>query len=386
MTTTAPASVLLFGEVHTGRRVITDGWVHLAGGRVTAVGAGSQPAPPAEHEVRGHRVVPGFVDVHCHGGGGAAFGAAGGDPEREVEAARTVVCTHREHGTTTLVASLVTRPVAELVAVATALAPLVNAGELAGVHLEGPWLDPAHRGAHAPSLLRTPTDDDVDALLATGVVVMATVAPELPGGLALVSRLAGAGVLAAVGHTGADAGVALAAVDAGARVATHLFNAMPPVHHRDPGPVVALLEDERVVVELIADGVHLHPLVLAHAARAAGRGRWVLVTDAMAAAGCGDGRYDLGGLAVSVVDGVARLAPDGGGAGGPGAIAGSTLTLDAALRCAVGAGLSFAEALAAVTSTPASLLGRDDRGHLEPGATGGAVLLDADLQVESVHL
>ncbi|TXR55665.1 amidohydrolase family protein [Quadrisphaera setariae] len=386
MTATAPASVLLRGEVHTGRRVFTDGWVHLAGGRVTAVGAGSQPAPPAEREVRGHRVVPGFVDVHCHGGGGAAFGADGGDPEREVEAARTVARTHREHGTTTLVASLVTRPVAELVAVATALQPLVRSGELAGVHLEGPWLDPAHRGAHAPSLLRVPTEDDVDALLATDVVVMATVAPELPGGLALVSRLAGAGVLAAVGHTGADAGVARAAVDAGARVATHLFNAMPPVHHRDPGPVVALLEDERVVVELIADGVHLHPLVLAHAARAAGRGRWVLVTDAMAAAGSGDGRYDLGGLAVSVVDGVARLAPEEGEAGGPGAIAGSTLTLDAALRCAVGAGLPFADALAAVTSTPASLLGRDDRGHLEPGATGGAVLLDADLHVESVHL
>ncbi|MBC3763269.1 N-acetylglucosamine-6-phosphate deacetylase [Quadrisphaera oryzae] len=386
-TTAAAASVLLRGEVHTGRRVITDGWVHLAGGRVTAVGAGFQPAPPAEHEERGHRVVPGFVDVHCHGGGGAAFGDGHGDPEREAAAARTVARTHREHGTTTLVASLVTRPVAELVAVATALGPLVRSGELAGVHLEGPWLSPARAGAHAPALLRAPVDDDVEALVATGAVVMATVAPELPGGLDAVRRLSAAGVLVAVGHTDADAAGARAAVDEGARVATHLFNAMPAVHHRDPGPVVALLEDQRVVVELIADGVHLHPLVLAHAARSAGRGRWVLVTDAMAAAGCADGRYELGGLAVSVVDGVARLVTDddGTGAAGAGAIAGSTLTLDAALRCAVDAGLPFEDALAAVTSTPAALLGRADRGHLEPGATGGAVLLDADLHVESVH-
>ncbi|TNM59554.1 amidohydrolase family protein [Streptomyces sp. NP160] len=379
---TATTTTLLRGEVHTGRRTVTDGWVHLSGGRVTAVGAAFQPAPPAEREEHGHRVVPGFVDVHCHGGGGAAFGAAGGDADAEAAAARTVARTHRAHGTTTLVASLVTRPVAELVAVARALEPLVRSGELAGVHLEGPWLDPAHRGAHAPALLRPPVDDDVDALLATGAVVMVTAAPELPGGLALVRRLAGAGVLAAVGHTGADAATARAAVDAGARVATHLFNAMPPVHHRDPGPVVALLDDPRVVVELIADGVHLHPLVLAHAARSAGRGRWVLVTDAMAAAGCGDGRYDLGGLAVEVVGGVARLATADGAEG---AIAGSTLTLDAALRCAVGAGLPFADALAAVTATPAALLGRADRGHLEPGATGGAVLLSDALEVLSVH-
>lgn len=375
-------SVLLRGEVHTGRRTVADGWVHLSGGRVTAVGEGSRPAPPADREERAHRVVPGFVDLHCHGGGGAAFGAHGGDPEREVEVARTAARTHRAHGTTTLVASLVTRPVPELVAVARALEPLVRSGELAGVHLEGPWLSPARAGAHAPSLLRAPVDDDVDALLATGAVVMATVAPELPGGLAAVRRLARAGVLAAVGHTDADAGVARDAADAGARVATHLFNAMPPVHHRSPGPVVALLDDERVVVELIADGVHLHPLVLAHAARAAGPGRWVLVTDAMAAAGCADGRYDLGGLAVSVVDGVARLVTEDGSEG---AIAGSTLTLDAAVRCAVAAGLPFADALAAVTTTPAGLLGRDDRGHLEPGATGGAVLLDESLHVLSVH-
>ncbi|MGQ7295649.1 N-acetylglucosamine-6-phosphate deacetylase [Quadrisphaera sp. KR29] len=381
-TTPTTAPVLLRGEVHTGRRVLPDGWVHLAGGRVTAVGAAPSPAPPADREERGHRVVPGFTDLHCHGGGGAAFGAAGGDPAGEVAAARTVAAAHRAHGTTTLVASLVTRPVPELAAVAAALEPLVRAGELAGVHLEGPWLSPARAGAHAPALLRVPEPGDVEALLATGAVVVVTLAPELPGGLAAVRQLVRAGVLAAVGHTDADAVTATAAVDAGARLATHLFNAMPPVHHREPGPVLALLDDERVVVELVADGVHLHPLVLAHAARAAGRGRWVLVTDAMAAAGCGDGRYDLGGLVVRVVGDVARLVGDDGS---PGAIAGSTLTLDAAVRQAVAAGLPFEDVLAAVTSTPAALLGRDDRGHLEPGATGGAVVLDADLRVVSVH-
>nr|WP_218885572.1 amidohydrolase family protein [Kineococcus aurantiacus] len=357
------------GTVRTGARVLPGGWALLERGEVLRVGTG--PAPAADETVEGAHVVPGFVDVHCHGGGGASFGGP-------VEDAATVVATHRAHGTTTLVASLVTRPVEELAATLDAYADLVADGVLAGVHLEGPWLSPDHRGAHDPALLRTPDPADLDRLLGTGLVRVVTIAPELPGGLDAVRRTAAAGAVAAVGHTGAGADVVREAVEAGATWATHLFNAMPPLHHRDPGPVAALLEDERVTVELIADGVHLHPLTVSLAAHRAGPGRVALVTDAMAATGSADGRYRLGDLDVDVVGGVARLVEGG-------SIAGSTLTLDRALRFAVTrAGLELDDALAAVTSTPARGLGRTDVGHLEPGARGGAVVLTDDLTVHRV--
>ncbi|MBB2900570.1 N-acetylglucosamine-6-phosphate deacetylase [Kineococcus radiotolerans] len=362
-------TVLARGSVRTGRRTLADGWVLLRGAEVLRAGDG--PAPAADETVTGAHVVPGFVDVHCHGGGGAGFGGS-------VEDAARVAATHRAHGTTTLVASLVTRPVDELAATLAAYADLVADGLLAGVHLEGPWLSPAHHGAHDPALLRDPEPADLDRLLGTGLVRVVTLAPERPGGLAAVARIAGAGAVAALGHTDADAALTRRAVDAGARLATHLFNAMPPLHHRAPGPAGVLLEDERVTVELIADGVHLDPLVLSLAARRAGRGRVALVSDAMAAAGSADGRYRLGDLDVDVVAGVARLA-DGG------TIAGSTLTLDRALRHAVTvAGLDLDDALAALTATPAALLGRGDVGHLEPGARGGAVVLDDALEVQRV--
>lgn len=367
--------------VHTGDRVLRPGWLVVSDSTVVAVGEGA-PDPrwdAAEQVDLGEStVVPGFVDLHCHGGGGAAFGAAE-DAASMVDDARRVAATHRSHGTTTLVASLVTAPLEQLRAAVLALAPLVDDGELAGVHLEGPWLSPLHRGAHAPELLREPTPDDLDLLLGAhpGAVAVVTIAPELPGGLDAVRRVVELGAVAAIGHTDADAATAVAAVGAGVTLATHLFNAMPPVHHRAPGPVLALLEDERVTVELIADGVHLHPLTLQHAARSAGPGRTALVTDAMAATGVDDGEYLLGSLVVDVVDGVARLRGDG-------AIAGSTLTLDRALRGAVAAGVPFEDALAALTTTPARVLGRTDVGALEPGARADLVVLDESLVVVAV--
>ena len=363
------STVLARGTVHTGGRVVPDGWVLLRAGEVVAAGTG--PAPAADEVVTGAHVVPGFVDVHCHGGGGVSFGGS-------LEDARTVAAVHRAHGTTTLVASLVTRPVDDLAATLDAYADLVADGSLAGIHLEGPWLSPLHQGAHDPSLLRDPDPADLDRLLGTGLVRVVTLAPELPGGLAAVQRIVGAGAVAAIGHTDADAATTRRAVDAGVSLATHLFNAMPPLHHRAPGPVGALLDDDRVTVELIADGVHLDPLVVSLAARRAGRGRVALVTDAMAATGSADGRYLLGDLEVDVVDGVARLVEGG-------SIAGSTLTLDRALRFAVlSAGIDLDDALAALTSTPARLLGRTDVGHLDPGARGGAVVLDDDLTLQRV--
>ncbi|KAJ1683895.1 hypothetical protein LUZ63_020882 [Rhynchospora breviuscula] len=251
--------------------------------------------------------------------------------------------------------------------------------DVLGSHLEGPFLDPGHRGAHDAALLRAPAADDVQRLLdaGRGTVRQVTLAPELPGGMAAVGRIVAAGAVAAIGHTGADAATARAAFDAGATILTHAFNAMEPLGHRSPGPVGAATSDPRVTLEAIADGVHLAPEVVRLLFGAA-PDRVALITDAMAAAGARDGRYRLGGLDVDVVDGTARVA-------GEGAIAGSTLTQDRALRSAVACGVGLAEAVHALTAAPARAIGRGhDLGRLEAGFLADAVLLTADLRVRQV--
>jgi N-acetylglucosamine-6-phosphate deacetylase len=370
MTTTAGPTVLGGRRVVTPERVLAPGWVAVDQGRILEVGTGVRPGEV--HDLGPVTLAPGFVDLHCHGGNGHSFSEG-------ADAARQALLTHRRHGTTSTVASLATDTLESLATQIRHLAPLVAAEELVGVHLEGPWLSAAHCGAHDPSLLRDPDPAEVTRLLeaAPGVVVMVTLAAERPGGLEAVQRLVAGGVIAALGHSDAGYEVAQAAIDAGARVATHLFNAARAPHHRDPGLVLALLDRDEVTAELIADGVHLHPAVLRFAA---GRrpGRFVLVTDAMAAAGVGDGDYAFGARHVRVRDGVARLH-------GTGVLAGSVLTLDAALRHAVQvAGLDLVDSLTALTRTPADVLGRLDLGRLEPGAVADLVVLDDRLEVRGV--
>ncbi|WBB64520.1 N-acetylglucosamine-6-phosphate deacetylase [Streptomyces sp. WMMC500] len=366
------------GTVEDARLTVADGRiVSVAPGSDAAERSGAAPevgaAPrdgggPAATDLSGHWIVPGFVDVHVHGGGGASF--SGGTHEQ----ARTVLDTHRGHGTTTMLASTVTGDLDDLARQAGVLAELAEDGELAGIHFEGPFISPHRCGAHQPGLLRDPAPADVRKLVEAGrgQTRMLTLAPELPGGLDSVRLLADSGVIAAVGHTDSSYDAVREAVEAGATVATHLFNAMPALGHRSPGPIAALLEDERVTVELINDGVHLHPAVLQLAFRSAGAGRVAFITDAMGAAGMGDGRYPLGPMEVDVRDGVARLV-DGG------SIAGSTLTLDTAFRRAVtGDGMPVADAVEALSATPAKLLGAYDRiGSLEPGKDADLVVLDA---------
>ncbi|MEI2718198.1 MAG: amidohydrolase family protein [Candidatus Nanopelagicales bacterium] len=342
-------------------------WIAVTDGRIEALG--TDEPPPGAERVSG-TMVPGFVDIHCHGGGGAAFES--GDPEQ----ARVAADCHRRHGTTTVIASLVSASTENMARQITALVPLCRAGVIAGIHLEGPWLADRFRGAHDPTQLRDPSPGELETLVAAGegYVRMVTLAPERPGAIATIRECRANSVVAAIGHTDATYEQTMAAIDAGATVATHLFNAMRRVHHRHPGPIPALTEDPRVTVELIADGVHMAPPLL-HLAERAAAGRVALVTDAMAAAGEPDGAYVLGGLAVEVIDGVARLA-DGG------AIAGSTLTLDRAVRLfAEGAGLEVA--VAAATATPAQALGLD-AGELVVGAPADLVLLDDDLSVARV--
>lgn len=366
-------AVLAGGRVVTPDGVIEDGWLQTSGRTIAAIGVGEPPAP-ADRDLAGAWVVPGFVDIHVHGGARASY--LSGDQDQAVIAAAL----HREHGTTTTMASLVTGAADRLVATVAELAELVEDGLLAGIHLEGPFLSAARCGAHDPALLRAPEPALVEQLLAAanGTIRMVTLAPELPHAIDAVRRFVDAGAIAAIGHTDASYESTRVAIDAGATVATHLFNAMRPLHHREPGPIPALIEDAGVTVELICDGVHLHPAVVRTALAAVGVGRVALVTDAMDAAGAGDGDYLLGELPVRVDGGVARLV-DGG------SIAGSTLTMDRAFRFVVEAGASVADAVMMASTTPARLLGMSDRvGALEVGMDADLVVLDPSLARQAV--
>lgn len=363
-------TVIAADEVITGTQVLSPGVVTIDGGLITAV----FDAVPEGTEVHPGHLVPGFVDIHTHGGGGATVVGA------DQEAVATFAHTHRAHGTTTICASLVSAHPEPLRRDVAALAELVDDGLIAGTHLEGPWIAPQMKGAHDPTALRAPSPDEVDAILdvARGTVHMVTLAPELEHGLDAVRRFSDAGVLAAIGHTAVDWSTTQEAIERGGTVATHLFNQMGPIQHRVPGPIPALMADERMHVELICDGVHVHPAVIAMVRQAVPADRIVLVTDAMAATGSADGQYLLGDLAVTVSDGVARLTEGG-------ALAGSTLTMDAAFRLVVAdCGFSMTDAVLAASVTPARLLGRSDIGSIEVGKAADLVLLDTDLALRQV--
>lgn len=359
--------------------VIEDAWVRFEDGVVTARGTGSGWADAddvvdaASAAGEGAILTPGFIDMHGHGGAGASY-------DDGADAIRTARAMHRSHGTTRAVISLVTATIDQLVAQVTDIADLMQTdADILGSHLEGPFLDPGHHGAHEPSLLRHPEAADVTRLLEAGrgTIRQVTIAPELPGGLDAVRLVVAAGTAVAVGHTNADAAIAAAAFDAGASILTHAFNAMNGIHHRAPGPILTAAADRSVVLEGIADNFHLHPHVI-HLLFEIAPGRIALITDAMAAAGSADGHYDLGAVKVTVKDGMAR-------ADDTGSIAGSTLTQDVALRRAVDAGVPLGEAVRALTGTPAGAIGfAGSLGRLQPDHVADAVLLDADLTVHAV--
>lgn len=378
--------VILDGvEIVTGTGVISGGRIAVDGDRIvavdtkavdtTAVDTGLPESAADTINLAGHWVLPGFVDLHNHGGGGGSYTV--GDPESALRAYKF----HRSRGTTTSIASMVTASVDRLAQDIAVMAELVEEGVVAGIHLEGPFISRTRCGAHDPDLVRHPDLDILRSLVRVGrgAVRMVTLAPELEGGIEAVRYLTDAGVTAAVGHTNAEYATAAQAFDAGASVATHLFSAMRPIHHREPGPVAAAVERANVTVELINDGVHLHPAIVQGIFHLVGPRRVALITDAISAAGMPDGHFWLGPMQVHTQGGIARLADDG-------TIAGSTLTLDAALRRAVqDYGLSIVDVSTALSATPARVLGLDDRiGTLEPGKQADLVVLDATLAVVGV--
>ncbi|MFV8053164.1 N-acetylglucosamine-6-phosphate deacetylase [Mycobacterium sp. 48b] len=368
--------LLTAGTLITGAELLRPGWIDVADGRVAAVGTGAPPRP-ADRDLGPVTLVPGFVDIHTHGGGGGSFSVPSA---ADTSAA---VALHRRHGTTTMIASLVTATSDDLLQQVEARAEDVRAGRIDGIHLEGPWLSTVRCGAHQPALMRDPDPVEIDRLLAAaaGTIRMVTIAPERTGGPAAIRQFVDAGVVVAVGHTEATYEQTRAAIGAGATVGTHLFNAMRPIDRREPGPVIALLEDPSVTVELITDGVHIDPAIYRHVTRSVGPDRVSLITDAMAATGMSDGRYHLGPVRVDVVDGVAYV-------GGTDTVAGSTATMDQMVRFAVThSGLPRDEALLLVVRqaslNPARAMGLPGDG-LIPGAAADLVALDADLSVVAV--
>jgi N-acetylglucosamine-6-phosphate deacetylase len=368
--------LIAVGSIALGQRICRPGWVETHGRRIRECGAGPPPRH-ADLDLPDALVVPGFVEMHVHGGDGASYSSG-----IDAELSRAAMF-HRRHGTTTTLASLVTAPPGDLLAAVSALADATHAGIVAGIHLEGPWLSPARCGAHDCEQVRDPEPAEVDTLLAAGggAIRMVTLAPERPGSDEAISRLVDAGVIVAVGHTDASYEQTCHAIELGATVGTHIFNAMRPLHHREPGPALALLEDPRVTVELIADGVHLHPAVVRAVIETTGADRVALVTDATAAAGLSDGEFQLGAMQIDVVEQVARVR-------GTSTIAGSTATMTRLFRTVAGLGSDRDAALAAAvqmtSKTPARALRLDHVGALRAGLDANLIVLDRDLQIIAV--
>ncbi|MBO0608184.1 N-acetylglucosamine-6-phosphate deacetylase [Myceligenerans salitolerans] len=401
--------VVLRGRVLLPDTMIDDGVVIARGDRLAFVGSAAEARDAGFDAQLGQvppsydYVLPGLVDLHNHGGGGVGFPDA-----TSVDEAMRAVLEHRRHGTTTMLASLVTADPDTLARRAAMLADLADTGEIAGIHAEGPFLSHERRGAHDPARLR---DGDAAwvrdlAKAARGHLATMTVAPEVPGVAGpggAATALIEAGAIPSLGHTDGTteaaealisqvtAGLRLAAEVAGTvghreMTATHLFNGMRPLHHRAPGPIAACLAAAArgdLVVELIADGVHLDPATVRTVFGTVGADQVVLVTDAMAAAGMADGSYELGPMSVTVRDGVARLAdpaaPDGG------AIAGGTAHLVDVVRHTVAAGVPLLEAVRSASVVPARVLGLDRRiGTLARGLRADALVADEELRPRRV--
>jgi N-acetylglucosamine-6-phosphate deacetylase len=364
-----------------------DGILVVEDGRIADTGAAARVVvPPGAETLDAHglTLLPGFLDVHVHGGGGA-------DTMDATPDALGVVCrTHAAHGTTGLLATTITQSRSAIAAALANARAAQAAGpdfcpygaQVLGIHLEGPYISPYKPGAQPKEFVRNYDAAEFDSWLAAagGALKLITLAPEQPGADALIAACRAAGIVVSLGHTNATAKQTRAALEGGAAHATHLFNAMPPIHHREPGPIPVLLTDDRVRVELIADGEHVAPEVIRLAVAARGVAGVLLITDAIRGAGRGDGDYDLGGHIATVRNGRATL-PDG-------TLAGSVLTMDVAAANVRRWGIvTDWPSLARVTSTNAAdEMGWPAKGRLRPGADADLVLVDDNLTVHATFV
>lgn len=389
--------VALRGKIITPDEILTDGLVCFEGEQLTYVGdaaAASEEQRAAAEEVSGY-VLPGLVDIHCHGGGGKSF------PDAEsVEDAMVAVLEHRRAGTTSLVASTVTASPETLRARTATLRQVCDAGDLVGIHWEGPFISCERCGAQDPSLIIAPDPELTRELceIAGPFAFTMTIAPEkelVAGDGGVADVLISHGALPSFGHTDAGPADTEAALrDGAARIAaagdaarspratsTHTFNGMRPLHHREPGPIPAMLaaaQRGELVLELIADGAHLDPSLVKHIYELVGRETCVFVTDAMAAAGMADGTYRLGSMDVTVADGVARLT-------GGTSIAGGTSRLMDQVRLMAGAGIELLDTVYMASTGPAAVLGRSDIGALVAGSRADVLVVDEALMPTRVY-
>lgn len=363
-------------QIATPDELLPDGAVVVENGRLTAVGPSHTLTPPPNARIldaSGQIVIPGLIDLQLNGGFGHDFTQ---DPGTIWEVARQLP----QHGVTSFLPTIITAPLAVSQRGLEVLAQGPPAGFVGatplGLHIEGPFLNPAKKGAHNPAHIQPPNVAATRHWSAQNGVALVTLAPEMPGALPLVEALAGRGVVVSAGHSMATLAEARAGFEAGIRYGTHLFNAMPPLHHREPGLAGALLTDERITIGLIPDGIHVHPALVKMVWEGA-RGRLNFVTDAMGALGMPPGRYHLGDHAVDVSETTAQLAD--------GTLAGSVISLDGVLRQAMaytGGGLTAV--LPTLTTIPARLLGLDHQlGAIRPGYLANLVLLSSTYQVNA---
>jgi len=371
--------VLSNAQVYTPLEVVKSATLVIDKGRITRLRTGRSARG---EDLKGHIVAPGFIDLHIHGSEG--HDATSGEVESLLSLAHSLV----RHGVTAFIPATVTASHETILQAAKATAEAIKAqggslegARILGLELEGPYINPERKGAQNPDFIRKPNWDEFSEYwnAACEKIRTITVAPELPGALEFIEKAVALGVVVSLGHTNASYEEAKAAIAAGATRATHLFNAMPPWHHRAPGVVTACLESPQVVVELICDLVHVAPPMLRLAWRLAGSFRTALITDAIAAGGLSDGTYTLGDLTVEVRGGVARLED--------GTLAGSTLTMDQAVRNAVAVGIPLQDALIMASYTPARACGEPSIGLIYPGSRADFVVLTPEeLTLERVYV
>ncbi|HTR47310.1 MAG TPA: N-acetylglucosamine-6-phosphate deacetylase [Verrucomicrobiae bacterium] len=383
-------TVIHASRILTPDEEITDGIIVVEGSRITGVGHRDMmrlPAGATDFVASGMTIVPGFVDLHIHGAGGHDV------MEGSARALDRVTSTVARHGTTSIVATTVTASVEDTCHSLEGIARYIHAhesvdeaaetskpaAEILGMHLEGPFISKARRGVHPPDAIARPSVEILDKFVkaADGMVRILTIAPELPGAMQLIAHAVAAKIVVALGHTDADYEQTRAAIEAGARHSVHFFNAMRPFSHRDPGIIGAILTDPDVTAEVIADLVHVSGPAIQVLIGTKGFDSVLLASDGIAATGMQDGNYRLGNFEVTVKDGVARNSE--------GKLAGSTLTLDRAIRNVVGLGVPLTDAVRMATVLPARRLGlAGKKGIIAAGADADLVALTPDLRVRAV--